>query len=106
MLTGKHSEFLLFEEKEALHDGFHSMSKFCCRRGMMYRMCIICLLASMELIHTPNCSILYLHSNDTNSLKSSFLRKRRGKKYIYTEGNHNRQKLNDNCAYIVINNKP
>ena len=32
-----------------------------------------CLLASMELILIPNCSLLYLHSNDMNSLKSSLL---------------------------------
>ena len=28
-----------------------------------------CLLTSMELIHIPNCSLLYLHSNDMNSLR-------------------------------------
>ena len=33
-----------------------------------------CLLASMELILIPNCSLLYLHSNDMNSLKSLFLK--------------------------------
>ena len=27
-----------------------------------------CLLTSMELILTPNCSLLYLQSNDMNSL--------------------------------------
>ena len=29
-----------------------------------------CLLTSMELILGPNCSLLHLRSNDTNSLKS------------------------------------
>ena len=42
-------------------------------------MCSFCLLASMELILIPNNSLLYLHSNDMNSLKSVFL-KRRGKR--------------------------
>ena len=28
-----------------------------------------CLLNSMELIPIPNCSLLYMHSNDMNSLK-------------------------------------
>ena len=37
---------------------------------------IFCLLASMELILTANCSLLYLHSNDKNSLKSLFLEKK------------------------------
>ena len=35
-----------------------------------------CLLTSMELIIIANCSILYLHSNDTNNLKSLFLKKK------------------------------
>ena len=35
-----------------------------------------CLLTSMELILTPNCSLLYLHSNDINSLKSFTLKKK------------------------------
>ena len=30
------------------------------------------LLTSVELILVPNCSILYLHSNNINSLKSLF----------------------------------
>ena len=34
-----------------------------------------CLLASMKRILIPNCSILYLHSNDMNSLKRLFLKK-------------------------------
>ena len=34
-----------------------------------------CLLASMELILIPNCSILYLHSNNRNSSKSLFMKK-------------------------------
>ena len=38
-----------------------------------------CLLASMQLILIPNCSLLYLHSNGVNSLKNVFLKK----KYIY-----------------------
>ena len=33
------------------------------------------LLTSMNWIPTPNCSLLYLHSNDMNSLKSVFLGK-------------------------------
>ena len=31
-----------------------------------------CLLTSMEKIHIPNCSLLYLHSNGMNSLKRSY----------------------------------
>ena len=34
-----------------------------------------CLLTSMKLILIPNCSSLYLHSNDVNSLKSLLLNK-------------------------------
>ncbi len=34
-----------------------------------------CFLASTELIHIPNCNILYLHSNYMNSLKRVFLKK-------------------------------
>ena len=34
-----------------------------------------CLLTSIELVLIPNCSLLNLHSNDINSLKSSFLKK-------------------------------
>ena len=34
-------------------------------------MCSFCLLTSMEQIPIPNCSLLYLHSNDMNNLKSS-----------------------------------
>ena len=36
-----------------------------------------CLLTSMELILIPNCSLLYLHSNDMNSSKSLFLKKKK-----------------------------
>ena len=32
-----------------------------------------CLLASMELILIPNCSLLYLYSNDMNNFKNIFL---------------------------------
>ena len=32
-----------------------------------------CLHTSKELILIPNCSLLYLHSNDTNSLESLVL---------------------------------
>ena len=39
-----------------------------------------CLLTSMEPIHIANCSLLYLHSNDMNSLKSLFLKKKWEKK--------------------------
>ena len=38
------------------------------------QICSFCLLASMELILVANCSSLYLHSNDMNSLKSIFLK--------------------------------
>ena len=38
------------------------------------------LLTSMERILIPICSILYLQSNDMNSLKSLFLKKK--KKFI------------------------
>ena len=38
-------------------------------------MCSFCLLTLMEPILIPNCSILYLHSNDINSLKSLHLKK-------------------------------
>ena len=31
-------------------------------------MCSFCLLSSMKLIRVPNCSLLYLHTNDVNSL--------------------------------------
>ena len=40
-----------------------------------------CLLASMELILTPICSLLYLHSNDIKSLKSLALKKSYSYKY-------------------------
>ena len=36
---------------------------------------------SMELNRIPNCSLLYLHSNDMNSLKSLFLKKSFSYKY-------------------------
>ena len=49
-------------------------SKLYCRQIDVV-MCSFCLLASMELIFTPNCSLLYLHSNDMNSLKSLLLKK-------------------------------
>ena len=39
-------------------------------------MCSVCLLTSMELILIPNCSLLYLHSNNMNSLKSIFMKKK------------------------------
>ena len=39
-------------------------------------MCSICLLVSMELTLIPNCSSLYLHSNDMNNLKSLLLKKK------------------------------
>ena len=35
-----------------------------------------CLRTSIELNLTPNCSFLYLHSNDINSLKSLLLGKK------------------------------
>ena len=35
-----------------------------------------CLLTSMELILIPNCSLLYLHSNDMNSFEKFILEKR------------------------------
>ena len=35
-----------------------------------------CLLTLMELILIPNCGLLHLHSNDMNSLNSSFLEKK------------------------------
>ena len=34
-----------------------------------------CLLTTMELILIPNCSLLYLHSNDIKSLKIICLKK-------------------------------
>ena len=36
-----------------------------------------CLLTAMELIPTPNCSALYLHSNNIDSLKSSIQEKKK-----------------------------
>ena len=41
-----------------------------------------CLLASMELILGPNCSLLNLHSNDMNSLKSLSLKNCYSYKYV------------------------
>ena len=38
--------------------------------------CSFCLLASIEQILVPNCSLLYLHSNDMNSLKKLFLKRK------------------------------
>ena len=35
----------------------------------------VCLLTSTELILTPDCNLLHLHSNDMNSLKIVFLKK-------------------------------
>ena len=46
---------------------------FCCRQSEVV-MC--CLLTSMELILIPNCSLLYLHSNDVNHLKSFILKEK------------------------------
>ena len=40
-------------------------------------MCKFCLLTSMELIPIPNFSLLYLHSNDMNSLNSLILKKKK-----------------------------
>ena len=42
---------------------------------MQHKSCVafVCLLALMELILRPNCSILYLPSSDVNSLKSLFM---------------------------------
>ena len=45
-----------------------------------------CLLGSMGLIPIPNCSLLHLHSNDTNNLKSLLLKK----SYSYK---HNEKKI-------------
>ena len=42
------------------------------RRVMM---CSFCLLSSMKLIVMPNCSLLCLHSNDVDHLKSLLLKK-------------------------------
>ena len=36
----------------------------------------LCLLTTMERILKPNCSLLCLHSNDMNSLKCVFLKKK------------------------------
>ena len=35
----------------------------------------LCLLVSMKPIHMPNCSLLNLHANDKNGLKSSLFKK-------------------------------
>ena len=40
-----------------------------------------CLLTSTELILTPDCNLLHLHSNDMNSLKIVFLKKCSNCKY-------------------------
>ena len=43
----------------------------------------LCLLTLMELILIPNGSLVYLHSNDINSLKSLILEKSYELKKIY-----------------------
>ena len=44
--------------------------------GLDVVMCSFCWLASKELTRIANCSVLYLHSNDMNSLKCLLLKKR------------------------------
>ena len=66
MLTGKHSESFHSWEWSLSWDGF-LCCKFCCSSIAMHS---FCLLASMELTLIPNWSLLYLHSNDMNSLKA------------------------------------
>ena len=43
--------------------------------GRAVKMCSFCLLTSIELIHTPNHSLLYFHSNDINRLEILSLKK-------------------------------
>ena len=46
-------------------------------------MCSFCLLTSMELMLKPNCSLLYLHSSDMNSLKIPFMKQKVSNSYKY-----------------------
>ena len=77
-LTWKYSESLgsipLLLRKEVVLDEFPSVSWFY-RHDTLQRCIFVCLLASMEMILMPNCSLLYLHSNDMNSFKNEFLKK-------------------------------
>ena len=63
----------LLLRKELLLDGFPSVSFVVDMHNV--EMCSFCLLASMEQILIPNCSLLYLHSSDMISFKSVFLKK-------------------------------
>ena len=49
-------------------------------------MCSFCLLTSMELILVPNSSLLYLHSNNMNSLTILYLKKKESFSYKYIQG--------------------
>ena len=74
MLPGKYSESLALEKRVIL-DRF-----LCCSLVVdisVLKMHSFCLLTSMELTLIPDCSLLYLHSNDMNSLKSVFKKKKR-----------------------------
>ena len=68
MLTSNHSEFLsLLERKRCWMEDFIGLVV----EERNIEMSSLCLLASLELILRPNCSLLYLHSNYRNSFKSS-----------------------------------
>ena len=73
---------LLLLRKKSHQDGF-LCSNPCCRHRAV-KICRFYLLTSMELIPIPNCSILYFHSNNINSLESLFFKKNeKGYSYKY-----------------------
>ena len=80
MLTGKHSEYLCSWERSRSWVFFFAVS-FVADKECLSHAYSFCFLASMELILIPNCSLLYLHSNNTNSLKSVFMKKSFSYKY-------------------------